>query len=129
MPKLVVVGASLQCSMGAAQSSFSISPSHKVTGDDVDAGNIDDYVPNANVAPFGMCQSMSNPQVSSATAAAQGVLTPQPCVPVLPQSWSPGSTSVTVAERPALHDGCTCACQWGGTISVTSAGQEDVDVD
>ncbi len=129
MPKLVVVNATLQCSMGSTPSSFAVSPAHEVAGDDADAGNIDDFAPNTNVAPFGMCQSMSNPQVSSATAAAQGVLTPQPCVPLVSEAWSPGSASVTVAERPALHDGCTCACQWGGTISVASAGQEDVDVD
>ncbi len=129
MPKLVVLGATLQCSMGAAPSSFAISPSHKVTGDDVDAGNVNDFVPNTNIASFGMCQSMSNPQVSAATSAAQGVLTPQPCVPVISDAWSPGSRSVTVADQPALHDGCTCACQWDGTISVTSAGQEDVEVD
>ncbi|MGO9714119.1 MAG: PAAR-like protein [Polyangiaceae bacterium] len=58
MPKLVVLGAALQCSMGAAPSSFAISPSHKVTGDDVDAGR-QYYRPSRNIASFGMCQSMS----------------------------------------------------------------------
>ncbi|MGO9714121.1 MAG: PAAR-like protein [Polyangiaceae bacterium] len=54
MPKLVVLGATLECSMGASPSSFSVSPSRGVTGDDDDAGNINDYLPNANVASFGM---------------------------------------------------------------------------
>jgi hypothetical protein len=129
MPKLVVQGAVLQCSMGLAPGSFSIAVPHFTSADELAAGNIDDYVPSANVAPFGMCQSMQNPQVQAATSAAQGVLTPQPCLPVLAQAWSPGSTSVTVADRPALHDGCKCQCQWGGAISITSPGQQDVEVD
>ena len=129
MPKLVVQGAVLQCSKGLAPGSFSVAPPHMVSADELAAGNVDDYLPNANVAPFGMCQSLQNPQVQAATSAAQGVLTPQPCLPVLTQAWSPGSTSVSVADRPALHDGCTCQCQWGGAISVATAGQEDVEVD
>jgi hypothetical protein len=100
-----------------------------VEGNTMNAGTVDDIVPNANIAPFGMCQSMANPQVQAATSAALGVLTPQPCLPVLPAPWSPGSASVSVAERPALHDACTCTCQWAGTISIVSAGQQDIDVD
>ena len=45
----------------------------------------------ASVPPFGLCTSMANPQVAAATAAAQNVLTPQPCQPVL-SPWSPGAT-------------------------------------
>jgi hypothetical protein len=129
MNKLVVQGAVLKCSMGLAPASLSITRSHSTSANEMNAGNIDDYVPNANIPPFGMCQSMQNPQVQAATSAALGVLTPQPCLPVLAQAWSPGSSSIDVADRPALHDGCTCQCQWGGTISITSAGQEDVEVD
>ena len=129
MSKLVVKGASLTCSMGQESATFSVAPSHDVDSLAMAAGNVDDHVPNANVPSFMMCQSMSNPTVAAATAAAQGTLTPQPCVPVLPQPWSPGASSVTVANRPALHDRCTCSCQWGGTISVASAGQGDVYVD
>jgi hypothetical protein len=128
MPKLVVEGAVLSCSMGATPASLAIA-SDAVEAGASNAANIDAFRPSANIPAFGMCQSTSNPQVQAATAAAQGVLTPQPCVPVTGNSWSPGSASVTVGGRPALHDQCTCACQWSGMISVTSAGQEDVDVD
>jgi hypothetical protein len=124
VPKLIVQGAQLKCSIGIAPSTFSVSPSHDVAGDARERQQRRRLYPDANVASLGMCQSMSNPQVSAATSAALGVLTPQPCQPVLAQAWSPGSTSVTAADRPALHDGCTCACQWGRTISVTSAAPE-----
>jgi hypothetical protein len=129
MAKLVVQGATLRCSMGAAPASFSVAVPHSVDADETAAGTIDDYVPNENVPAFGMCQSPSNPQVAAATSAAMGVLTPQPCLPVITAPWTPGASVTTVADRPALTDGCQCVCQWGGSISVTSAGQEDVEVD
>jgi hypothetical protein len=34
-----------------------------------------------------------------------------------------------VLERPALHAACRCTCQWGGAITITTAGQEIIDVD
>jgi hypothetical protein len=85
--------------------------------------------PMVNVASFGMCQSMANPQVASATAAAQGVLTPQPCIPNTSAPWTPGSKSVTIGGQPAVNDSCQLACAWGGQIQVQSPGQTDIEVD
>jgi uncharacterized Zn-binding protein involved in type VI secretion len=127
MGRLVVGGADLQCTMGSAPAKFAVVASDVVAA--AASGNVDDFKPGANVAPFGMCKSMSNPQVASATSAAQGTLTPQPCSPVLTSAWSPGSSTVLVRGVPALHEGSECLCQWGGAIRVTSAGQSDVDVD
>ncbi|MEO0948583.1 MAG: DUF4280 domain-containing protein, partial [Cyanobacteria bacterium J06641_5] len=81
----VVAGAMLQCSFGAAPSSLIVVPK----GPPVMAGGplaatIMDYAPLVNILPFGMCSSLANPSVASATAAALGVLTPMPCVPVIP---------------------------------------------
>ena len=129
MPKLVVKGANLACSMGASPSQLSVLPANKVAGDSMDAANVQDMKPNVNIMPFGMCQSMSNPQVASATAAAQGVLTPQPCVPNTTSPWTPGSTSVTIGGQKALSDSCKLTCAFGGQIQVQSPGQTDIDVD
>jgi Domain of unknown function (DUF4280) len=90
------------------------------------AGAISDVSPE-NVPAFGMCTTVSNPEVASATSAALGVLTPQACQPVL-TPWSPGSTEVTVDGQPALDDASTCSCSWGGVISVSDAGQVEVTV-
>jgi Domain of unknown function (DUF4280) len=124
MPTQVCTGASLQCSFGTTPATFS------ATGTEVDAtaaaGVITDVSPS-NVPGFGMCTSIANPQVASATSAAAGVLTPQPCVPVL-APWSPGSAEVTIGSTPALDDSSQCQCTWAGVITVASAGQTSVSV-
>lgn len=128
MPKLLVRGGRLACSMGTSSAVFGVAPGRDVDGVCAPAGNVDD-TKAMNIPSFAMCQSMQNPEVASATAAAQGTLTPQPCSPNVAGPWSPGSASVEVAGRPAIHDGCQCECAWGGSISVSDAGQGAVDVD
>ena len=124
MSSLVCTGATLQCSFGTTPATFSAS-SADVSASQVAAGTVAD-VGAANIASFGMCTSMSNPTVASATAAS-GVLTPQPCQPLL-SPWTPGSSSVTVDGEPALDDSSTCSCGWGGAITVGSAGQVSATV-
>jgi hypothetical protein len=72
-----------------------------------------------NIPTFGMCQSMANPTVASATAAAMGVLTPMPCIPVIAAPWTPGG-QVKVMNMPALINNAKCMCNWGGQISVVN---------
>jgi len=87
---------------------------------------ISDMVPMMNVAPFGMCTTPSNPQVAAATSAAMGVLTPQPCLPVITAPWTPGSAKVSAGGIPVLTSNSTCVCMWGGSISIVQAGQVKV---
>lgn len=122
MPKLVVNGAKLKCSQGAAPSTLTVLPANGSNADDQPAATIMDHVPMVNVAPFGMCQTTANPQVAAATSAAMGVLTPQPCIPVLPSPWSPGAGVVTVQELKALSDDSKCNCAWTGIIEITDPG-------
>ncbi len=119
----VTAGAALLCSFGVAPSTLTVVP----TGPPVLAGGalaatVQDNKPLANIAPFGMCTTITNPQVAAATSAALGVLTPQPCIPVTTAPWSPGSTSVLIGGQPALVSTCTLLCQWGGTITITAPG-------
>jgi len=86
------------------------------------AATIMDNIPMKNILPFGRCNSPSNPQVAAATAAAMGVLTPQPCIPVVPAPWAPGSPTVMIGNKPALNNTCMCNCTWGGVITITNAG-------
>jgi hypothetical protein len=127
MPMQVCSGAQISCSMGLAPSAFNATP--KVAAMPAGPpGNVQDCVPFINITPFGLCRSPANPAVASATAAAAGVLTPMPCVPVTPVPWVPGATMVQLNGLPALHDGCTLQCMWAGVISVVTPGQVVVEV-
>ncbi len=122
MSKLVASGASLKCSAGTSPSTLTVLPAAGTEADAQPAATVMDHAPMVNVAPFGMCKTQANPQVAAATAAAQGVLTPMPCVPVISAPWSPGSPIVTIAEQKALTDDSTCQCAWTGTIEISDAG-------
>lgn len=81
-----------------------------------------------NVLPFGMCQSLANPTVAAATAAALGVLTPMPCIPVTTAPWTPGSPTVLIDGMPALNNTSKLMCVWGGVIQIIDAGQVTIQV-
>jgi hypothetical protein len=119
MPNLVCTGATLQCSFGSTPATFAASGTQTSAGTPV--GVVTD-IEAANVPPFGMCLSLSNPQVATATAAAE-TFTPQPCLPVLASPWVPGSAQVTVSEVSALDDASQCTCAWDGVVTVSAAGQ------
>lgn len=116
-------GATLICSFGVAPSMLAVLPKNQMLTSNMPAANIMDNVPTVNIMPFGMCTTPSNPAVASATAAAMGVLTPMPCVPVTPAPWAPGSPTVLLSNVPALNDMSKLMCTWGGVISVTVPGQ------
>lgn len=123
----VCAGAVMQCSFGAAPATLSVLPANgTLTG--TPAATIMDFAPIVNVPPFGMCSSPSNPMVISATAAAMGVLTPMPCVPVTVAPWATGSPTVLIANLPALNDSSKLNCAWAGVIQISFAGQATVQV-
>jgi hypothetical protein len=120
-------GANMRCTMGTAPSVFS-AMARPLTASGVPAGTINDHIPMLNIAPFGMCQSLANPMVAAATAAASGTLTPQPCIPATAAPWSPGSARLLVAGVPALNNSASLNCLWSGTITFSDAGQMLVTV-
>lgn len=122
----VIGGATLRCTQGTVVSVLAIPPAHRVDGAFRSAANISDHRPMVNIQPFGLCRSPANPAVAAATAAAMGVLTPQPCLPVIPAPWSPGSSAVLLDRLPALNDCSTCLCAWAGIISVAAPGQMSI---
>ncbi len=111
------------CTFGVAPSTLVVPPTNKTLVGGVPAANIMDNKPMANIPPFGMCITPSNPTVAAATAAALGVLTPMPCIPVIAAPWAPGAPTTLIGNMPALESNSKCMCNWGGVISVTMPGQ------
>jgi hypothetical protein len=96
IPMQVVNGAQLMCSFGAAPSNLVVLPQNRVECSNQFAASIMDHIPMTNIMPFGMCLSLANPPV--ATAAALGVLTPQPCIPASASPWTLVAVTVSIAN-------------------------------
>ena len=127
MGQQVCMGAMTQCTFGLAPSTLMVIPINRVmTG--TPAANIMDNKPIANVMPFGMCQSLANPMVAAATAAALGVLVPMPCIPMTMAPWLPGAPTVMIGSMPTLNNSSKLMCMWGGVISINVPGQFTVMV-
>ncbi|SFS06919.1 DUF4280 domain-containing protein [Anaeromicropila populeti] len=127
MGMCVCGGALLSCSFGMAPSSLTVLPANRVINS-MPVATIMDNIPMVNILPFGMCSSMANPQVAAATAAALGVLTPMPCIPVIPAPWVPGSPTVLIANYPALNNSCKLMCAWAGVIQISNPGTTNIQV-
>lgn len=121
-------GATLSCPFGVAPVPFSALPASRVMINGRPAGVMTDMAPAVNIPPFGMCSSLSNPTVASATAAALGVLTPMPCIPVPAGPWMNPAPKVLIGGQQAISDGSKLMCAWGGQISVQFAGQTGVQL-
>ncbi len=119
----VVNGAMLMCSFGAAPGTLMVMPTGKVMAGKQPAATIMDNKPMANIMPFGVCMSIANPTVASATAAALGVLTPMPCIPNTAAPWVVGAPTAMIGNMPALNESSMLMCNWAGVIKVTVPGQ------
>ena len=124
MPLPVVAGATCVCTMGATGQLTPSDMTSPVMGGKTYL-NIMDSAPLTNIGSCGLCRSLANPAVATATAAAMGVLTPMPCVPVPTGIWL-CSNKVTVKGKPLLTTDGKIACAYGGNISIINPGQQTV---
>ncbi|MFI3312374.1 MAG: DUF4280 domain-containing protein [Eubacteriales bacterium] len=125
MSLAVVAGASIVCPMGAGPGVLNVTSQTTVQFGGKPAATVMDTAPMSNVGACGMCTSMANPAVASATAAALGVLTPQPCTPTPTGTWQPAGM-VKLGGKPVLTQSATLTCAYGGTITITNPGQTKV---
>ena len=123
MSELVTATASCMCTMGTAPAPLKVTSNAKVLAGGKPCGTISDFAAMANVGPFGMCTSLANPQVAAATAAAMGVLTPQPCIPQPAGAWIPTKPKILIGGKPCLASDCKGMCAYAGSISITFPGQ------
>lgn len=127
MGQLVTTGAVLMCTFGTAPGSLNVTSQMTCLTGGRPTATIQDCTP-ANITPFGMCTTLSNPQVAAATAAALGVLTPQPCTFVPTAGWIPTKPNVLIGGKPCLSGDSKLMCSYGGCICIVSAGQTKTTV-
>lgn len=123
---IAVTGATLMCTCGMAPGTLNATTAPTVLTGGKPTATIKDCAPGANIAPMGLCTSLANPAVASATAAALGILTPQPCMPVPVGTWTPVAPQISVCSTPCLMQGSTLQCAYAGTISILNPGQVTV---
>ena len=127
MGVVVVSGAQLMCPFGTAPGTLNASSQVTALGCSKPVATIMDIALGSNITPFGMCTSLANPQVAAATAAALGVLTPQPCGMMPAGPWRATKPAVLVGGKPVLTQDSMLTCGMGmGQISVVSPGQMKV---
>ncbi|MDL2217589.1 DUF4280 domain-containing protein [Christensenellaceae bacterium OttesenSCG-928-M15] len=120
----LTLGFQCQCSFGVAPSSLPMTKQQQaLAGNRPLATIMDNTLP-----PFGVCSSLANPTVAAATAAALGVLTPQPCTPVIPAPWAPGAPTVLIGGKPVLNNSSKLMCAYGGVIQVLAPTVTNVQV-
>jgi hypothetical protein len=127
MPGPIVVStAELTCAQGTTPAILNVLPIARVLSGGRPVAAIEDHEPLIEVPTFGMCRSLTNPEVASATAAAEGKLTPMPCIPALAAPWIPGNPTVMVGGQPVVAESSMLTCTFAGEITITQTGQETV---
>jgi len=120
MPEMLTTGCLLKCSQGTAPMPF---VALQLPGKPVIAGlptaMETEIAPLVNIPSFVMCKSLGNPEVAAATSAADGELTPMPCVPVVTAPWMPASTIQSYNGVPLVTVQAKCLCDFGGEIAVS----------
>ncbi|HJH62253.1 MAG TPA: DUF4280 domain-containing protein [Firmicutes bacterium] len=114
MANPVVHTAMCTCTFGTAPAALPVTSQQTVVTCGMPQATILDNKPPT----FGMCSSLANPAVASATAAALGRLTPMPCAPMTVAPWTPGAPTVLVCGKPLLNHTSRLTCAYGGVIQV-----------
>ena len=114
MANPVVHTAMCTCTFGTAPAALPVTSQQTVVTCGMPQATILDNKPPT----FGMCSSLANPAVASATAAALGRLTPMPCAPMTVAPWTPGAPTVLVCGKPLLNHTSRLTCAYGGGVHV-----------
>lgn len=127
MAVFMTMGAQCMCSFGTTPAALAVTSQQTVLMEGKPVATITDCQPVTNLPPFGMCTSMTNPAVAAATAAAMGVLTPQPCTMAPAGPWRMTQSSVALEGKPCLMNDSSLICSLGmGNITPTAPGQTKV---
>ena len=123
---LVAEGASLECSCGNDRARLQLRPRpHHV--DQKVIAHVEDHKALRDIPSFGMCNSMTNPDVAAKTAAA-GTLTKAPCIPPKFTIWQPGAKWIMQVFEGrrinALTSDSKCTCSYAGIVKIVKPNTE-----
>lgn len=96
----ITAGTQCMCTYGTAPSVLNVTSQSTVLMENKLVATIADCAPNTNLPPFALCISLQNPAVQAATAAALGVLTPQPCTLVPAGTWRQSQMTTQAGGKP-----------------------------
>lgn len=124
--KLVVDGATLECSLGTDRSKMSVPQSHGVMVQNKNAANISDCVQNVNIKSFCKCkrEDFGNEQIVGYSERTGKPL--YLCNPKITTKWVKGKENCTMDGESALLDICVVSCFYGGIIRIKDSGQKEV---
>lgn len=125
MGQVVVTGGTAQCTCGTLPGMIAAGAQKTMLAEGKPVATIVDFNMQC-ITPFGLCTTLQNPVVQAATAAALGVLTPQPCTLVPVGTWKPTKVTMQAGGSPVLTNECQGACAYGGCITITNPGQSTV---
>ncbi|MFX3633293.1 MAG: DUF4280 domain-containing protein [Candidatus Pristimantibacillus sp.] len=118
----VVAGAVLMCNCGTQYSRLKMPLSHGVYIKGKAQMNVEDYIPNINIMPFGNCVNPSNPDVQNGRVDIEGVKK-APCIPKVTLPWRNGKVNKVIEGSAALLNDCTNKCTFNGDIIIVDNGQ------
>jgi hypothetical protein len=98
MPKLVVAGATIQCSFGMAPSALVVLPTNKVMAP-APAANIMDHKPMVNIPTFGMCMSLAESHRRRRHVSGYGCPHADALRSVTTAPWAPGAPKTLIREH------------------------------
>ena len=119
---MACMGGLATCPFGVAPTPLTFLPAPPVLGTTGPMGKCTDMAPFLNITPFGVCMSIMNPITATLTAAAFGVLTPGPCIPVPAGIWIPVAPMV-MSAGPVLSSDSKLMCAYMGAISIIIPGE------
>lgn len=123
MTQSTILASMLMCPFGAAPAPFVVLPLTRTIVMMGPNATMLDFIPMLNIMPFATCMSMANPMVAAATAAAFGVLTPMPCIPMTVAPWVPPVPTTIASIAPSVSYSAIAMCMWGGVIKQIIPGE------
>ena len=120
---MATTGSLAKCSFGMAPMPLTFLPTSMTIACGMPVGACTDCIPFLNVPPFALCTSLCNPTTAALTAAALGVLTPGPCIPVPVGMWIPTAPTTMVMTGPVITNSSMLPCAYGGMISISVVPQ------